>query len=1199
MKNKFLNISHLLQSPVSRLSICFWMLLMSFLSAPNIIAEMVVSIPYETDFEAGEGYAIDNPLSGDWLSTDSSIVVTDEVAYSGTQSVQITSAAPENIISLRFDPSGNSILFLDYYMQFTASVLPELPAFTSPKTTAILAVQPYLSDSGEWMFLDGDGTGSGDWLNAGDLMALDSSSRTDWHRITLRFNLSQNTWDAYIDGNLHAIDLGFVEAMSVGSEAINIYGNSTGLAYIDKFSLTATNPLFADADLDGIDDDYETEHGLDSNIDDRFSDLDADGLTNVEEYIYGTDPSVFTPDGGFLSEIFYNRTEWYIDPVNGDDVAGTGSASSPLQSLGSFLEINASYPDYVGAGDTLYLASGDYSSESITIAIPGLSLIGTLDASGESLTQMGDLEITADTVTLKQLSFHNSGLVLKNVAGVLVSNNRFTGDSDISLSLQGASDNIISHNHFSSGIYHSVMISWDAATAHTSNDNTFIQNYFTHRLSSKTNESIYVTYTPNNDSLNARNQFIGCAFEETVSGLMSHVITDEGTWWMTDTENQPYQYSVRFEDCYFKRADQATAFSEFAVTADWPDLGWQWDGLANDDWVSKNDTYALTGNYKGWGHAPRIQFVDGNGNGAIVETVHTAGLLPPSNTTPFVENAGIPDVDAVQDADDVIIDLYYYFGDAETVDSNLNFSIELSNPALLSYSLTGGNLRLSFAAGMSGTSLVTVTASDDDVSNPLSVNRTFTTSVYAQLQNRTEWYIDSVNGDDVAGTGSASSPLRSLSDFFEINASYPDYVGAGDTLYLASGDYSSESITIAIPGLSLIGTLDASGESLTQMGDLEITADTVTLKQLSFHNSGLVLKNVAGVLVSNNRFTGDSDISLSLQGASDNIISHNHFSSGIYHSVMISWDAATAHTSNDNTFIQNYFTHRLSSKTNESIYVTYTPNNDSLNARNQFIGCAFEETVSGLMSHVITDEGTWWMTDTENQPYQYSVRFEDCYFKRADQATAFSEFAVTADWPDLGWQWDGLANDDWVSKNDTYALTGNYKGWGHAPRIQFVDGNGNGAIVETDHTAGLLPVNTDADTDADGVSDEWEQQIIDADVNDSIATVADVLPSADFDGDGITNANEYAQGRIPTVPDADVTLYVDSILGDDGVYTGLSAAPGKPTAADGPKSSITGAFGAASNLDVVLLQSGTYGATTLNLNGANLTLRINGDVTIR
>ena len=770
MKNKFLNISHLLQSPVSRLSICFWMLLMSFLSAPNIIAEMVVSIPYETDFEAGEGYAIDNPLSGDWLSTDSSIVVTDEVAYSGTQSVQITSAAPENIISLRFDPSGNSILFLDYYMQFTASVLPELPAFTSPKTTAILAVQPYLSDSGEWMFLDGDGTGSGDWLNAGDLMALDSSSRTDWHRITLRFNLSQNTWDAYIDGNLHAIDLGFVEAMSVGSEAINIYGNSTGLAYIDKFSLTATNPLFADADLDGIDDDYETEHGLDSNIDDRFSDLDADGLTNVEEYIYGTDPSVFTPDGGFLSEIFYNRTEWYIDPVNGDDVAGTGSASSPLQSLGSFLEINASYPDYVGAGDTLYLASGDYSSESITIAIPGLSLIGTLDASGESLTQMGDLEITADTVTLKQLNFHNSGLVLKNVAGVLVSNNRFTGDSDISLSLQGASDNIISHNHFSSGIYHSVMISWDAATAHTSNDNTFVQNYFTHRLSSKTNESIYVTYTPNNDSLNARNQFIGCAFEETVSGLMSHVITDEGTWWMTDTENQPYQYSVRFEDCYFKRADQATAFSEFAVTADWPDLGWQWDGLADDDWVSKNNQYALTGNYKGWGHAPRIQFVDGNGNGAI---------------------------------------------------------------------------------------------------------------------------------------------------------------------------------------------------------------------------------------------------------------------------------------------------------------------------------------------------------------------------------------------------------------------------------------------VETDHTAGLLPVNTDADTDADGVSDEWEQQIIDADVNDSIATVADVLPSADFDGDGITNANEYAQGRIPTVPDADVTLYVDSILGDDGVYTGLSAAPGKPTAADGPKSSITGAFGAASNLDVVLLQSGTYGATTLNLNGANLTLRINGDVTIR
>jgi hypothetical protein len=292
-----------------------------------------VSLPHSSDFEAQEGFTDEAPLSGDWEAIGTAAVITDDAAYSGTQSVRITSANPGNIISLRFDPAGNNILFADYYMQLTASALPSLPSITAPETTAILAVQPYLTDSGEWVFLDGDGSGSGVWCTAGATMLLDGSDRTGWHRVTLRFNLTSNLWDAYIDGNLLAVDLGFVEALLAGSEAINIYGNSSGVAYMDMFSLTASNPLFTDADLDGIDDAFEALHGLDSSIDDRGLDPDADGLSNVEEYAYGTNPVLPDADEGALSEILFNRSNWYVDSVSGDNVTGVGSEAYPFQSL--------------------------------------------------------------------------------------------------------------------------------------------------------------------------------------------------------------------------------------------------------------------------------------------------------------------------------------------------------------------------------------------------------------------------------------------------------------------------------------------------------------------------------------------------------------------------------------------------------------------------------------------------------------------------------------------------------------------------------------------------------------------------------------------------------------------------------------------------------------------------------------------------
>ena len=52
------------------------------------------------------------------------------------------------------------------------------------------------------------------------------------------------------------------------------------------------------------------------------------------------------------------------------------------------------------------------------------------------------------------------------------------------------------------------------------------------------------------------------------------------------------------------------------------------------------------------------------------------------------------------------------------------------------------------------------------------------------------------------------------------------------------------------------------------------------------------------------------------------------------------------------------------------------------------------------------------------------------------------------------------------------------------------------------------------DTDGDGMADDWEQQIVDA--NPDFNSIDDVDPNDDFDGDGETNAMEYNNGTDPT-----------------------------------------------------------------------------------
>jgi hypothetical protein len=65
------------------------------------------------------------------------------------------------------------------------------------------------------------------------------------------------------------------------------------------------------------------------------------------------------------------------------------------------------------------------------------------------------------------------------------------------------------------------------------------------------------------------------------------------------------------------------------------------------------------------------------------------------------------------------------------------------------------------------------------------------------------------------------------------------------------------------------------------------------------------------------------------------------------------------------------------------------------------------------------------------------------------------------------------------------------------------------------------------DTDSDGLPDWWEQQIVNFNASDAIMTIEDVLPEDDFDGDGLTNAEEFSEGSDPRLLDTDGDLLID------------------------------------------------------------------------
>jgi len=103
--------------------------------------------------------------------------------------------------------------------------------------------------------------------------------------------------------------------------------------------------------------------------------------------------------------------------------------------------------------------------------------------------------------------------------------------------------------------------------------------------------------------------------------------------------------------------------------------------------------------------------------------------------------------------------------------------------------------------------------------------------------------------------------------------------------------------------------------------------------------------------------------------------------------------------------------------------------------------------------------------------------------------------------------------------------------------IWYAGGEGSGDI-DIDNI--LVEGFSTADSDADGMADAFEQTIIDADPDDGITTIEDVLPGDDFDSDLSTNLEEFERLTDGTDSDSDDDGYFDGIETGDGSFDDIA-----------------------------------------------------------
>ena len=156
------------------------------------------------------------------------------------------------------------------------------------------------SSGSAYVFVD-DGTGA--WSYQVKLSAVDAAYNNSFGKSVAISDTAILVGANNDDDNGSNSGSAYMFELDADSDGIwnldDLDDDGDGLSDADENSIYNTNPLVVDTDSDGMPDGWEVQYGLNPLVDDGDVDADNDGVTNVEEYLAGTDPLIpqITADG--------------------------------------------------------------------------------------------------------------------------------------------------------------------------------------------------------------------------------------------------------------------------------------------------------------------------------------------------------------------------------------------------------------------------------------------------------------------------------------------------------------------------------------------------------------------------------------------------------------------------------------------------------------------------------------------------------------------------------------------------------------------------------------------------------------------------------------------------------------------------------------------------------------------------------------
>lgn len=248
------------------------------------------TLPFFAGFESVDGYATGslNNQEG-WVVVQGAASITTADHTEGVRSLVLEAGTTAAKATMGFAASATpDVTFLDFTAKPVATVTGA--DSSSVQTEAAKVGFQIVNGLGEIYVFDGGGNNQ--WVATGWRFPLNGSNQaTDWVRLTLRLDYTARTWDLFINGQLAEIDLAFSNSSETFFRQLALMGATSAPAYVDAILISDTNPLFTDADKDGMDDAWEIAHGLNPAVNDRNGNLDGDAFTNIQERLLGTKPN--------------------------------------------------------------------------------------------------------------------------------------------------------------------------------------------------------------------------------------------------------------------------------------------------------------------------------------------------------------------------------------------------------------------------------------------------------------------------------------------------------------------------------------------------------------------------------------------------------------------------------------------------------------------------------------------------------------------------------------------------------------------------------------------------------------------------------------------------------------------------------------------------------------------------------------------